>query len=272
MKYGIAFLMFLTLGLGLSTVSAQTEMPTVKKISGGVLNGKALSLPKPAYPAAARAVNASGAVNVQVTIDEQGNVVSATAVSGHPLLRRAAEQAALEAKFNPTLLSGQPVSVTGVLVYNFVGSSNESGEKPLPNQKWLIDGFLLGVSESRGIPGRISLPAEFSSEQEQLDALVKLSSEEQKIQLPSIISLIKSKLNAADLWRFEFGLAKGKTFGNFSDDVAILLNLAKFKELAANRVESIQQYEINQAVELAKYADKGSLTAEDKQAILSLLK
>ncbi|MDQ3041010.1 MAG: energy transducer TonB [Acidobacteriota bacterium] len=91
-----------------------------KKISGGVLNGKATSLPKPPYPAAARAVRASGAVNVQVTISESGSVVSASAVSGHPLLRQAAEQAARSAKFAPTLLSGQAVSVTGVIVYNFV--------------------------------------------------------------------------------------------------------------------------------------------------------
>ncbi len=91
-----------------------------KKISGGVLNGKATSLPKPPYPAAARAVRASGAVNVQVTISESGSVVSASAVSGHPLLRQAAEQAARQARFAPTTLSGQAVSVTGVIVYNFV--------------------------------------------------------------------------------------------------------------------------------------------------------
>lgn len=91
-----------------------------KKISGGVLNGKATSLPKPAYPAAARAVRASGAVNVQVTINESGAVVSATAVSGHALLRPAAVAAARSARFAPTLLSGQPVSVTGVIVYNFL--------------------------------------------------------------------------------------------------------------------------------------------------------
>lgn len=91
-----------------------------KKISGGVLNGKATSLPKPPYPAAARAVRASGAVNVQVTISESGSVVSASAVSGHPLLRQAAEQAARSARFAPTLLSGQAVTVTGVIVYNFV--------------------------------------------------------------------------------------------------------------------------------------------------------
>jgi len=100
--------------------SAADNQSTVRKISGGVLNGKALSLPAPAYPAAARAVEASGAVNVQVTINEQGEIISASAVSGHPLLRQASEQAARKAKFAPTLLQGVPVSVTGVLVYNFV--------------------------------------------------------------------------------------------------------------------------------------------------------
>jgi protein TonB len=91
-----------------------------KQISGGVLNGKATSLPKPPYPPAARAVRASGAVSVQVLIDEKGNVVSASAVSGHPLLRAAAVQAARSARFSPTQLSGQPVKVSGVITYNFV--------------------------------------------------------------------------------------------------------------------------------------------------------
>jgi protein TonB len=89
-------------------------------ISGGVLNGKAVSLPKPAYPAIAKAARASGTVSVQVTIDEAGRVISARAVSGHPLLQGAAVQAANGARFSPTLLSGQPVKVTGVINYNFV--------------------------------------------------------------------------------------------------------------------------------------------------------
>jgi protein TonB len=91
-----------------------------KQISGGVLNGKATSLPKPPYPPAARAVRAAGAVTVQVLIDESGSVVSASAVSGHPLLRAAAVQAARGARFSPTQLSGQPVKVSGVITYNFV--------------------------------------------------------------------------------------------------------------------------------------------------------
>lgn len=102
-----------------SVPPAQKPQPP-KTISGGVLNGKATSLPKPAYPAIAKAANVSGTVNVQVTVDESGNVISANAVSGHPLLRQSAVSAARQAKFSPTMLSGQPVKVTGVIVYNFV--------------------------------------------------------------------------------------------------------------------------------------------------------
>ena len=94
--------------------------PPRAPISGGVLNGKAISLPHPAYPPIARQAHASGTVVVQVTIDENGNVISAHAVSGHPLLQAVAVAAARGARFSPTKLSGQPVKVTGVITYNFV--------------------------------------------------------------------------------------------------------------------------------------------------------
>ena len=89
-------------------------------VPGGVLNGKALTLPKPEYPAIARQANASGVVVVQVTIDEYGNVISARAVSGHPLLQAVSVAAAREAKFSPTFMMGEAVKVVGVLTYNFV--------------------------------------------------------------------------------------------------------------------------------------------------------
>ena len=88
-------------------------------VSGGVLNGKAISKPQPPYPPIAKAARASGPVTVQILVDESGRVVSATAVSGHPLLRAAAEGAARQARFTPTQLSGQPVKVSGVITYNF---------------------------------------------------------------------------------------------------------------------------------------------------------
>lgn len=90
------------------------------KVAGGILNGKAINLVKPSYPAAARASGASGKVEVQIVFDETGKVIWARAVSGHPDLRQAAEDAAWRTTFAPLKLSGQPVKVGGVLLYNFV--------------------------------------------------------------------------------------------------------------------------------------------------------
>jgi TonB family protein len=89
-------------------------------INGGVLNGKALYLPVPEYPPIAAQAKASGTVTVQVLIDELGNIVSARAVSGHPLLQATSVAAARQARFSPTSLSGVPVKVSGFLTFNFV--------------------------------------------------------------------------------------------------------------------------------------------------------
>jgi protein TonB len=88
-------------------------------VSLGVVNGKATSLPPPPYPAAAKAIGANGAVSVQIMIDVDGKVISSKAVSGHPLLKKAAEDAARRARFSPTFLSKEPVKVTGFITYNF---------------------------------------------------------------------------------------------------------------------------------------------------------
>jgi TonB family protein len=93
--------------------------PLLKPVSGGVLNGTAVSLPPPVYPETAKRMRTSGVVSVQVVLDEIGKVVSATAVSGPSVLRDAAVQAALKARFSPTKLSGQPVKVSGVINYKF---------------------------------------------------------------------------------------------------------------------------------------------------------
>ena len=91
----------------------------VRPISGGVLNGRAVSMPAPEYPEPAKRMRASGLVAVEVVVDVTGRVISAHATSGHATLREAAERAAMRARFSPTLLSGQPVKVAGVINYNF---------------------------------------------------------------------------------------------------------------------------------------------------------
>jgi TonB family protein len=88
-------------------------------VSGGMLNSKATKLMQPSYPAAAAVVHAFGPVNVQVLIDESGNVVSASATNGHPMLRATAVQAARVSKFPPSKLAGQPVKVSGTIIYVF---------------------------------------------------------------------------------------------------------------------------------------------------------
>ena len=86
-----------------------------------IVNGKAISLPKPEYSPDARARRLSGTVVVRVEIDEEGKVLSAKDIcQGPPFLSEASINSALRARFTPTLLNGQPVKVTGVIQYNFV--------------------------------------------------------------------------------------------------------------------------------------------------------
>jgi periplasmic protein TonB len=96
-----------------------TAVPKQIKVSGGVLQGSALKRVQPTYPPIAKAARAAGAVQVQVTISEEGRVIAADVVSGHPLLKDAALQAAKQWVFKPTELSGVPVKVQGVLTFNF---------------------------------------------------------------------------------------------------------------------------------------------------------
>jgi TonB family protein len=93
--------------------------PMLRPVSGGVLNGTAVSLPSPSYPEAARRLRTAGVVSVDVIVDETGKVISAIATGGPAGLRDVAVQAALKARFSPTKLSGQPVKVSGSINYKF---------------------------------------------------------------------------------------------------------------------------------------------------------
>jgi TonB family protein len=85
-----------------------------RNVNGGILNGMAVNLPRPIYPPMAKQIGASGEVRVQVAVDANGNVVSARAISGHPLLRAAAENAARQSKMRI-----DAANTTGQIVYNF---------------------------------------------------------------------------------------------------------------------------------------------------------
>ncbi len=185
-----------------SSVIFAQESPR-RMISGGVVNGKAVSLPAPVYPAAAQAVGASGSVSVQVVIDEAGNVISATAVSGHPLLRSAAESAARNARFNPTLLESQPVKVSGIITYVFNRSSSNQSED----------------SGSAGdIPAQVLEKA--SQDKEKLDYLT----------LSAIIRIL-TKINADDnlnyiAQKFFADFSNGLGSGDFPEELLFIKEIA----------------------------------------------
>jgi TonB family protein len=97
------------------SAGASTKKPS------DVVNGRAVSLPRPAYPIAARQERASGTVFVAVVIDGEGKVTDARTVCGGPLLlMEAAKTAARGARFTPTTVGGKPKQVDGVITYNFV--------------------------------------------------------------------------------------------------------------------------------------------------------
>jgi TonB family protein len=228
MRIKYFFLILLFFGFGLTGISAQEDAggaparETPKSISGGVLNGKATNLVKPPYPAAARAVRAEGAVNVQVTIDEEGNVISASAVSGHPLLRASAVQAARASKFSPTRLEGQPVKVTGIIVYNFIlpkAPTAADSEKLIPM------GLVMFLTALKDIPGDeesdqillelgSELPATMKAEKSQFERLVEAKSAGEKSRIiDEINASIRKDLKGTDAWMVDLGKHWGGAIG-----------------------------------------------------------
>jgi periplasmic protein TonB len=94
--------------------------PTTQRVTSIVLSGKATSLPQPMYPSIAKQAHVQGPVSIQILVSEEGKVISAQVVSGNGMLITAAKEAAMRARFSPTMLNGQPVKIQGVITYNFV--------------------------------------------------------------------------------------------------------------------------------------------------------
>jgi len=88
-------------------------------VESGNLNDKATDFPKPIYPGEARKAHITGQVQVRVIVDETGRVMSADIVSGPKQLWIAAIDAARKAHFEPTLIGGTAVKITGILTYDF---------------------------------------------------------------------------------------------------------------------------------------------------------
>lgn len=278
-------------------------------ISGGVLNGKAISLPKPAYPQIAKAARAGGTVVVQVTIDENGNVVSASAISGHPLLKAAAVQAAYGAKFSPTLLQGVPVKITGTINYNFILPMNwieigiELGEAEKGTNHYLssvasslyAQQFEMESKELRELEGtpRLSkndVKAETSTStakqetppvQKGVTTVVgstanatPILNEEYLRRISAVISSLESKLmsDAIKSWYFSLGLIIGRTEENMKDNAEIQQTIERFRIHSINAPTGVSEGVVSKLQKLVSYYGKISFDENDRYEIDKLLR
>lgn len=214
------------------TVEQATPTPSPTKIiNGGVLNGKAIDLPKPTYPEAARADKIGGLAKIKVLIDEVGNVTEASVLSGDTLFAKSSLEAARLARFSPTLLSGQPVKVSGVLEYNFVPES--SGIVPWSDRDkvWalgvLIAVFRSGNSEliehvlSEDDEGSFAkdlaseIPPELISEKALFDELKSANKKDQPAAVYKILVAAKKTLEPEQKWQTEVGEKIGDSLLEF---------------------------------------------------------
>src|SRR4030095_16429969 len=92
-------------------------------VSEKELQSRAITRVKPVYPQNAKKMNATGTVEVEITVSEEGIVVEAKAISGHLALRSAAVEAARKWVFKPPMLNGKPIKVKSVLTFVFVPSA-----------------------------------------------------------------------------------------------------------------------------------------------------
>jgi TonB family protein len=99
--------------------ASKSPRPEIRRVSEGVVQGAAIKKIQPLYPTIAKKSKASGSVEVQITISEQGRVIDAVAVGGHALLRRAAVEAAEQWTFHPTTLNAIPIIVQSTLTFVF---------------------------------------------------------------------------------------------------------------------------------------------------------
>jgi TonB family protein len=105
--------------------------------SSDALRASAIDHPEPKYPPLAKTARVAGAVIVEVTVDEEGNVIAARVISGHPLLKDAALAAARNWTFAQTKIDGFPVIVLGTINFDFSLDNARSSQDA--NNKAAID-------------------------------------------------------------------------------------------------------------------------------------
>lgn len=208
-------------------------------VSLGVLNARAIELVMPDYPASGKAMNVSGKVTIGILIDPCGRVYEAKKLSGHPFLVGSSINAALRSSFSTVTLSGKPIWIRGVIVYNFMPTK----------ANWLEIGYWSHSAASLND----FLPGQFLTGRRELALGRDVEGPTNLDQVkPCVIELIRNDLisEQKSLWLFDTGRILNQLAR--SEDAAAL---ARLRELVSTAPHDISPQLMKLLTPLAETVD-----------------
>jgi protein TonB len=102
---------------GATTVAKPTLVRV--KVSQGVSQGLLIKHVPPKYPPNALAAHIQGAVEIEATVNKEGNVINPKVLRGDPTLAAAALAAVRQWRYKPYYLDGEPVEIQTQITVNF---------------------------------------------------------------------------------------------------------------------------------------------------------
>ena len=142
MKALFLMTVFLSISIGVAQTNKQTNTPVQilygerttderrhGPVSSGVLNFKILNELSPTYPEKAKEQKIQGRVEVQLLVNEDGEVIFANPLSGPEALWAESVRTSVMARFRPMILAGQPAKITGRIILDF-----KNGEAVVPKR------------------------------------------------------------------------------------------------------------------------------------------
>jgi len=182
MQFKLSAIIFVLVGLIPAFGQVQSDKSSSSVPEEPLLNAKALKFIPPKYPTEARRISAEGEVKVRIIINQLGKVISAKAISGPLTLRKASEDAALQAEFDPAWVQ---VETSGVLVYRFMVGPPPPDAKFIIRTNWTNIGVSLATLESiptlryfQGSHLAMQIPKDWIAEQNQLSRIEELKQAE----------------------------------------------------------------------------------------------
>ncbi|MGI8469472.1 MAG: energy transducer TonB [Pyrinomonadaceae bacterium] len=235
--------------------------------------GKAIFLGKPVYPPEAHSKRLNGKVNVKVQVDENGNVISAKAITGNPIFYPAAEVAALQSKFTPATLDGKPIKILGTIVFNFIRYTDwESVGSILSSLQDIIPAIQTGEANKEIIwTGFEKEKTEFFALQEDESTTGKAS------RATKLINILRDKLKSlepTELWYFNLGYTLAKISTNAertNGQTDFQNNLRELARLVQSPPNGIPLERLETLAKAAKYAEVRNLSKNQRLDIVKML-